>query len=101
MGVNYGHKWTSLIVDDETLQAMKSVWGSMVEAYSLDVIRDALKRVPSDYLEWPPTAGQFAEICKACVVVEYDPALPPPRTKGQTKAGLAALSEMKKILKVT
>lgn len=99
LGATYGHRFTSLITDDETLDAMYQIWWALIGKYDVDTIKLALDRMAVEFTNWPPTAGQFAEICKAVQVVEYAPALPHTRTKSEEKVALKALAEMKRILK--
>ena len=95
----YGQKWTSLVIDEQMLNDMQQVWGHNLRNVDLDQMKLALDRLPREYPNWPPTVGQFAELCEACKVVEYNPRLPKPRTEENEKAAFAAFAEMGKILK--
>jgi hypothetical protein len=102
----YGQKWTSLVIDEQMLVDMQTVWGHHLRDINLDQVKIALDRLPREYPNWPPTVGQFAELCEACAelceackVVPYNPQLPKPRTEASEKVALKALAEIKGILK--
>jgi len=95
----YGQKWTSLVIDEQMLNDMQQVWGHHLRDVDLDQMKTALDRLPTEYPNWPPTVGQFLELCKACKVVEYNPRLPKPRTEANEKAAAEAFAELKIILK--
>jgi hypothetical protein len=95
----YGQKWTSLVIDEQMLVDMQTVWGHHLRDINLDQVKIALDRLPREYPNWPPTVGQFAELCEACKVVPYNPQLPKPRTEAMEKAAEEAFKQLRGILK--
>ena len=96
LAAQYGHKWTSLITDEATLHSMELAWGSALEGINPMAIKQALDRLPSMNPNWPPTVGQFKEICN----VGQDPVLLPqlPKPRCDEKVALDAIEQMKKDL---
>lgn len=78
---------------------MEKVWGMTLASIATETIKQVLATLPKEYPNWPPTVGQFLELCK----VGKDPilrqALPKPR--GDEKIALQALNEMKQKLGIT
>jgi len=59
----YGQKWTSLIIDEQMLVDMQKVWAYHLRDITVAEIKVALDKVPKDYPTWPPTVGEFMELC--------------------------------------
>ena len=95
----YGQKWSSLVIDEQMLNDMQQVWGHHLRNVDLDQMKLALDILPKEYPNWPPTVGQFAELCDACKKTEYNPQLPKPRTEASEKVAEDALKQMREILK--
>ena len=74
----YGHKWSSLIVDDDMLNAMASTWGNTLRDVDPLTIKQVLDQLPTEHPEWPPTVGQFLALCKVGKDPTMKPQLPKP-----------------------
>lgn len=100
MGAKYGHKWTSLITDDGTLQLMVHCWANDLSSVPGDAIKEALVKCTSEFPEWPPTVGQFKQLC----MVGRDPTLIPPARQLEKPRDHAlamdSIEQMKSILGV-
>lgn len=97
LSAQYLQKWTSLIQNDDAENAMRKVWGDILFAVDPIDIKTALDRLPVEYPDWPPTAGQFLALCKVGKDPSMRPALPKPR--GDETIALDALAEISKILR--
>ena len=62
--IKYGHKWASLYPDEEIYAEAKKDWSVELGGISLEQIKYALDIVVDNYPEWPPTVGQFKQLCK-------------------------------------
>ena len=93
----YGHKWSSLIVDDDMLNTMMNAWGHTLADIEPQTIKTVMDKLPMEYPNWPPTVGQFLELCKVGKEPAMRPQLPKPR--GNEQIALDALAEMKRILR--
>ena len=93
----YGQKWTSQITDDQMLDDLQKVWGYHLAKFSPDEIKRSLDALPKSYPEWPPTVGQFMELCDVGrdTLPEFK-ALP--RPWGSSDAAEPAFEELRKIL---
>lgn len=60
----YGHKWQSLFANNGSMESWRINWGIGLEAIAADEIKYALEKMLSHYQEWPPTLGQFLQLCK-------------------------------------
>lgn len=99
-GAKYGHRWTSLITDDGTMELLVRSWAEDLAGIPDDAMRAAIQKCPTEFPDWPPTSGQFKQLC----MVGRDPLMQPGRQlpKGirDDALALSALGEMKRILKV-
>jgi hypothetical protein len=59
----YGHKWSSLVVDEDMLNGMIDVWGRTLVDIDPMRIKQVLDTLPNEYPNWPPTVGQFLQLC--------------------------------------
>ena len=96
LSAQYGNRWTSLIQNEAAENAMRKVWGESLASIEPITIKAVLDQLPTAYPNWPPTVGQFLELCK----VGKDPAMQPqlPKARGDEKIALEALAEIKTIL---
>ena len=60
----YDHKWASLFPSDEVMEIRKLEWATSLAGILPGRLRVALDRCIHVYPEWPPTVGQFLELCK-------------------------------------
>lgn len=94
----YTHKWSSQVPDAEMMELMKACWAEDLRGLPNEAIRQALVSCTREYPEWPPTVGQFRELC----MVGRDPITIPPERQldkpRDEKLALDSLAEMKKIL---
>jgi hypothetical protein len=74
---------------------MRNVWGHTLMDVEPLVMKSVLDKLPQEYPNWPPTVGQFLELCKVGIDPAMRPSLPKPR--GDEKIALDALAQMKKI----
>jgi len=98
LGAQYGQKWTSLIQNEDSENAVRNVWGQGLKDIDPAKMKSALDSLPFEYPDWPPTLGQFLALCK----VGDDPSMrfQLPKPRGDEQIATEALAEMKKILKV-
>ena len=96
LSAQYGNRWTSLIQNEASDNAMRKVWGETLVDVEPEVIKSVLDRLPTEYPNWPPTVGQFLELTKVGKDPNMKPALPKPR--GDEKIALEALAEISDIL---
>lgn len=100
MQAKYTHKWSSQIPDDGMYELMKKCWAEDLATVPREFIKQALSLCSKEYPEWPPTVGQFKQLCN----VGRDPILIPPERQLEKprdeKLALDSLAEMKKILGV-
>ena len=93
----YGQKWTSLIIDEQMLEDMQKVWSHHLRKEPVEDIKKALDRLPREYPNWPPTVGQFLELCR----IGKDPSLPEfvslPRPWGDEKIANDAFAELRRM----
>jgi hypothetical protein len=83
---SYGQKFTSAFKDEGEIEGWVTTW--MQLECDLDSMQAAIKALPSQFPEWPPTLGQF----KALLGNQSKPyvSLPPP-PKTQPNAEQAAI----------
>ena len=64
--VKYGHKWSSLFPEGDLAlyEESKSMWAEEMGGLTMEQIKYALDIVVDNYPEWPPTVGQFKQLCK-------------------------------------
>ncbi len=93
----YGHKFASLIPDEVHEEELRRTWSNHLAGLTVEQIKQGIDTVMNHFVEWPPTVGQFKQLCK----VGDDPAnlaqLPKPR--GDEQLALSALAECQRILK--
>ncbi len=63
MAAMYGQKWSSQITDSGTMGLMRNVWAKHLGGLSGDDIARGLDECVKDYKSWPPTIGEFLDIC--------------------------------------
>ena len=63
LAAQYGSRWTSLIQNEESESAMARVWGDSLDGIEPMRIKHALDELPKANPNWPPTLGQFIELC--------------------------------------
>ena len=59
----YGHKWVSIYPDSDVLIEAETEWGRALAGISLDDIKRGLDRCVDEYPSWPPTIGEFKQLC--------------------------------------
>ena len=64
MAVKYSHKWTSQFSDDDFIDDAKKIWAMDLSGLTPDQIKQGLDMTAAEYPEWPPTVGQFKQLCK-------------------------------------
>ena len=96
LAAQYGNRWTSLIQNEESDNAMRKVWGEGLVDINPEKIKSAVDMLPNEYPSWPPTMGQFLALCKIGDDPIRRPQLPKPR--GDEKIALDALAEINQIL---
>ena len=98
--VKYGHKWSSLFPDGDLAlyEESKSMWAEEMGGLSMEQIKYALDIVVDNYPEWPPTVGQFKQLCK---LSEIEPDYVPMKLDNPSKPETVAanLAEMMQTLK--
>ena len=98
--VKYGHKWSSLFPDGDLAlyEESKSMWAEEMGGLSMEQIKYALDIVVDNYPEWPPTVGQFKQLCK---LSEIEPDYVAPRLDNPSKPETvaASMAEMMQTLK--
>lgn len=62
-GLMYGHKWVSIYPDSDVLIEAEREWGRALAGLSLDDIKRALDRCIDLHPAWPPTVGEFKQLC--------------------------------------
>lgn len=60
----YGQRWTSQFTDDIGLRLAQEQWSKMLSGFSMDQIKAGLDRCVDDHPKWPPTIGEFKQLCK-------------------------------------
>ena len=95
----YGQKWTSLIVDEAMLEDMQKTWGHYLAGTDAQTIKQALDKLPTEYPEWPPTVGQFLQVCKIGKDPSMQPSLPKPAPERNEELAFEAFTQLRKILK--
>lgn len=63
MSVMYGQKWSSQITDSGTMSLMRNVWAKHLYGLSGEDVARGLDECVKDYKSWPPTIGEFLDIC--------------------------------------
>lgn len=97
MQSNYGNKFSSQFASSQVLEATKKEWAYALYPYNVDDISFAIREMQQHYKEWPPTIGQFIELCKKHYKVM--PMLDPPKVERSDKAsGNAAIAKIRKTL---
>ena len=97
MSAQYGSRWTSLIQTEEAENVMRRVWGDTLKEIDMQTIKNALDSLPKNYPNWPPTVGQFLELCKPPDQLPEFAALP--RPEGDPDLADKAFAEIWQILK--
>ena len=64
MAIKYGHKWSSQFPDDAFIDDAKKVWSLDLKGLDNDQIKQGLDTMVKEYPTWPPTVGEFLELCK-------------------------------------
>ena len=65
LSLKYGQKWTSILTDDpEIRDAFAREWAEELSGLSHELIKYGVSRCSMAYPDWPPTVGQFRNICK-------------------------------------
>ena len=64
MALIYGQKWISMYRDEDVQVEAERLWASGLSGIDLGRIKGALERCPDEYPSWPPTLGEFIEMCK-------------------------------------
>ena len=59
----YGQKWTSLFQGAEAIESWRITWGQGMAGFSAEQWSHGVSRMATAYPEWPPTLGQFRELC--------------------------------------
>ena len=59
----YLHKWTSQFQSPIEEQQVMNFWAQELADVSAEHLAKAMKVVSDRYLEWPPTIGQFKQMC--------------------------------------
>lgn len=59
----YGQKWTSLFQGAEAVESWRVTWGSAMAGFTSEQWKHGVDSVARAYPEWPPTLGQFRELC--------------------------------------
>ncbi len=62
--VKYTHKWASAFPDEAFIDEAKKVWGADLKGLDNMQIKQGLDTVIDHYPSWPPTVGEFKELCK-------------------------------------
>ena len=70
MSVIYGQKWTSQITDAGTKDLMKKVWSKHLAGYDPELIGRAIDQCVHKYPGWPPTLGEFTNLCGEIYIYE-------------------------------
>lgn len=69
----YGQKWTSLFQGAEAIESWRITWGGGIRGFTDEQLRHGVGKLASAYPEWPPTLGQFRELCwippKPCIAL--------------------------------
>lgn len=86
----YGQKWLSLFAGDDEVMTWRSTWGSGLK-FDAEEIKYALSRLGSDFPDWPPTFGQFKQLCEA-MPKPYLSLPAPPKVKPAPECMQALLS---------
>lgn len=60
----YGQKWTSQFGDELSLRLAKEQWAKHLGEFSMDEIKRGLDVVVDRFPKWPPTIGEFKQICR-------------------------------------
>ena len=97
LAAQYGSRWTSLIQNEESETATRRVWADTLVGKDMAKIKAALDGLPKNYPNWPPTVGQFLELCSVgeSDLQEFKSL---PRPEGDPDIAAAAFAEMKRIL---
>ena len=73
MALMYGHKFMSLYGDIDVKVEAEREWGRNLSDFTLDDIKRGLDKCVDEYPSWPPTIGEFRQLCK---INESDLGLP-------------------------
>ena len=60
----YGHKFTSIYSDGDIQFEGEREWGRSLAGYSMDDIKRGLDKCVDEHPSWPPTIGEFKQLCK-------------------------------------
>jgi len=61
---NYGNKFSSQFPTEKILNAAKKEWAYALSPYEKNDIGYAIREMQKHYKQWPPTPGQFVELCR-------------------------------------
>ena len=64
MALMYGHKFMSLYGDTDVKIEAEREWGRSLSGFNLDDIKRGLDKCVDEYPSWPPTIGEFKNLCK-------------------------------------
>ena len=59
----YGQKWTALFQGPEAIESWRITWMQGLLGFSGEQLRHGVEALAKAYPEWPPTMGQFRELC--------------------------------------
>lgn len=63
LGLKYGHRWISLFPDDEIQNEAQKMWSRELANISFERIGKAVDKLSFEYPSWPPTVGEFKQLC--------------------------------------
>ncbi len=92
----YGQKFSSLFPDVEAAREWRETWAIALADLTGDQIAMGLDKLMKGAHEWPPTTGEFRDLCKPVVRAEHQrhPALSAPRDTKDRSAELAKIKAM-------
>lgn len=61
----WGHSWRSRIKNDDLWESCEADWLDGLKSFNLEVLRKAVKEAILKYPTFPPTLGQFIDLCLA------------------------------------
>jgi len=64
---NYGGLWTSRCANEQEWEMCSKLWEGMLCEFKEIILEKSLKRAIEQFVDRPPTIGQFKEICKLIV----------------------------------
>lgn len=63
--VIYGHAWVNKFQTDEVERIAQAEWYKTLKDFTAPVINAALQKCKTVHKTFPPTAGEFEDICKS------------------------------------